>query len=365
MPSLTITTRQTASGPRYVVRYRLGGRAYPLIHAGSFKTLREAKTRRDSVAAELAAGRNPALLLKPVMSTPKHRTLVDWWAAWLETRKDIDPNSLRTYQAAGQAFEIETFKTRDITSLRPSDFQEWVAGMQEQERSASTIHTYMAAARQALDFADVDPNPARSRKVRLPRVGREEPTPPPADHLELLLRSVTPEMALALVTIEQGCLRVNEAETLVWGDVDYQGSRLRLRSANTKSARSRWVNLPAWLMERIGDTCPPEDRFENRRVFAGFTAQRARVAMTRACRARGIPHYHPHDLRHRRATLWHHSGMPARELAERGGWTKASLPLDVYTHTMPLGEVPKESLEALLVWSRCGLEPPKIRQSRL
>jgi hypothetical protein len=29
MPSLTITTRRTKSGPRYVVRYRLGGRSYP------------------------------------------------------------------------------------------------------------------------------------------------------------------------------------------------------------------------------------------------------------------------------------------------------------------------------------------------
>jgi integrase len=349
MASLTITTRHTASGPRYVVRYRLGGRAYPIVHAGSFKTLRHAKARRDAVAAELSAGRNPALLLNALVSIPKQRTLVDWWTAWLDTRSDIDPNTLRTYRTAGQAFEMETFKTRDIASLRPSDFQEWVAGMEEQRRSASTIHTYMAAARQVLDFADVEPNPARSRKVRLPRISREEPNPPPADHLELLFRNVTPAMALALVTIEQGCLRVTEAETLVWSDVDYQGSRLRLRSANTKSGRARWAYLPVWLMERIGETCPREDRLEYRRVFAGFTAQSARSAMTRACRAAGLPHYHPHDLRHRRATLWHHGGMPARELAERGGWSKASLPLDVYTHTMPLGEVPADKLESLLV----------------
>ena len=61
---------------------------------------------------------------------------------------------------------------------------------------------------------------------------------------------------------------------------------------------------------------------------------------------------HPHDLRHRRATLWHHSGMPARELAHRGGRARASLPHDVYTHTKPLGEVPDERLEKLPVSSR-------------
>jgi hypothetical protein len=29
------------------------------------------------------------------------------------------------------------------------------------------------------------------------------------------------------------------------------------------------------------------------------------------------PHFHPHDLRHRRISLWHHQGIPARQLAER------------------------------------------------
>ena len=57
MASLVITTRRTSSGPRYVVRFRLGGRAYPIVHAGSFRTLKEAKARRHLVAGELAAGR--------------------------------------------------------------------------------------------------------------------------------------------------------------------------------------------------------------------------------------------------------------------------------------------------------------------
>ena len=62
MPSLTITTRRTKSGPRFVVRYRLGGRAYPIEHGGSFPTMREAKIRRDLIGGELAAGRNPRIL---------------------------------------------------------------------------------------------------------------------------------------------------------------------------------------------------------------------------------------------------------------------------------------------------------------
>jgi integrase len=40
--------------------------------------------------------------------------------------------------------------------------------------------------------------------------------------------------------------------------------------------------------------------------------------------------------------------MPARELAERMGHTKASMSLDVYTHVMPPDEVEVEAILPLL-----------------
>jgi len=62
---------------------------------------------------------------------------------------------------------------------------------------------------------------------------------------------------------------------------------------------------------------------------------------------RDLPHYHPHDLRHRRITVWHQSGVVARELAERAGHARASITLDVYSHVMPLSEAAAETLAAL------------------
>ena len=49
MASSFIVTRETKSGAR---------RAWPVQHGGS--TMREARARRDLIAGELAAGRNPA-----------------------------------------------------------------------------------------------------------------------------------------------------------------------------------------------------------------------------------------------------------------------------------------------------------------
>ena len=60
MPSVSITKRRRRNVTRYAVRYRTGGRESPVQHAGSFATRKEAKARRDLVAGELAALRNPA-----------------------------------------------------------------------------------------------------------------------------------------------------------------------------------------------------------------------------------------------------------------------------------------------------------------
>jgi hypothetical protein len=69
MASVSVTRRKTRSGPRYVVRYRLGGRAYPLVHGGSFKTQKEARARRDYIAGELSAGRNPQEGLRAILAS--------------------------------------------------------------------------------------------------------------------------------------------------------------------------------------------------------------------------------------------------------------------------------------------------------
>ena len=73
-----------------------------------------------------------------------------------------------------------------------------------------------------------------------------------------------------------------------------------------------------------------------------------RDSIMRASRAAGIPSYSPHDLRHRRGSLWHAGGMPARELASRMGHSNPSMSLDVYTHVMAPEEAAFETVSALI-----------------
>lgn len=60
MASVSIRRRKSKSGPRFQVRYRLGGRAYPLIHGGSFLTMKEARLRRD------LTGNSPRVAIPPI-----------------------------------------------------------------------------------------------------------------------------------------------------------------------------------------------------------------------------------------------------------------------------------------------------------
>lgn len=348
-PSAYITVRERATGRRYIVRYRLGGRATPLTHAGSFRTMREARARRDLVAAEIAAGRDPRALLDRLAAADRGtrtlRDLADQWAASRvdlanETRKNIRSHLKRILPELGH------MAPADITA---ADVQALVATLAASLKPAS-VRRYITTLRQILDAAAVDPNPARA--ARLPRIVTEEPRPPTGRQLLQILDHIPARYRLPLILLEQTGIRIGEACSLTWGDVDLADRRLRLRAASTKTRRARWVQVPGWLMDAVADTCPPDDRAAERRVFPGLTGDVAKNAMARACRAAGIPVFSPHDLRHRRGSLWHGQGVPARELAARLGHARASMSLDVYAHVMPIDEVPLEALRATLVRSR-------------
>jgi integrase len=327
MSSLVITTRQTSSGPRYVVRYRLGGRAYPLVHAGSFRTLKEAKVRRDFVAGEIAARRNPADALRSVEQRPM-RTFAQWAEAYRTSRVDLAGETMKN--VASHLKMMSTFAERDPASITFADVQEWIGGL---TLKASSIRRYVATLRSVLDFAGVDPNPARDSRVRLPREEQTVMEPPSAADVDTIIDTVPKRWRLPLRTLAETGMRVGEARDLEWGDVDELGSRFRIKYGKTAAAR-RWVAVPATLMREIADTCPREDRTAERRLFPGFTPDVAKNVMARACKAVGIVHRHPHDLRHRYASVQIARGVPVTQVAAQLGHSRKSLTLDTYSHVL-------------------------------
>jgi integrase len=335
---------------RYQVVYRRGGRAFKLETAGTFPTQREAKTRRDLVAGWIAQGKNPKteLAILAATHTPErtYRKVAEAYKTSRidtadETKKSLESHLKRLLPIFGDSLPALITVTDCIEAVAV------LAG----ELKPSSLSRYWATHRLILDFARVDPNPARDKAVKLPRIEQEQKQPPSAEHFERMLRAMPRRYWLPLITMEQTAMRVGEAQSLAWGDVDEDSHRLRLRSSETKTRRSRWVQVPEWLMAIIAASCPREDRVAERRVFRGFNADVAKNAMARACITAGIPHYSPHDLRHRRATIWHHEGVPTRVLMERGGWSSSDIAIETYSHVLPIEDVPPLTLEAMLVMS--------------
>lgn len=83
------------------------------------------------------------------------------------------------------------------------------------------------------------------------------------------------------------------------------------------------LELPGDLFAALVATLPPrEDRDLEAPLFDGLTDARLRTAITRACRATGVPHFSPHGLRRRRGSLHYKRTGSLAEVAELLGDTK-------------------------------------------
>lgn len=332
MPSCFIVKRPTRSGRRkHVVRYRLGGRTWPIQHGGSFPTEKEAKKRRDLIAGEIAAGRNPEVLLREMANPSPTRTFADVFDAFVASRVDVKPATLDNY-ATHRVRLVELLGSRDPATLTWKDVQDTIAAL-SCTLAASSLRGYLGTLRLVLDYADCDPNPARHRNVKLPRVESEPVKVPSAADVAAFIANAPKKWRLAIRVLEQTGMRVGELGSLEWGDVDRANLRLRIRNGKTKSAR-RFVSVPEWLMEEIQATCPYDDRTDTRLVFPGANKNTIGNAIRNGCKVAGIESYSPHDLRHRWVSLKLKEGVPITEVAAGAGHSRTSLTLDTYAHVL-------------------------------
>jgi integrase len=326
----SITVRTTPTGRRFVVRYRLGGRAYPVEHGGSFATKKEAETRRNLIGGEIAAGRNPRVLLDQLRAAPLVvRSFKEWADAYQTSRVDL-AEATKTSIGVHVALMLPVFGTRDPATITTAEVQEWIAGL---TLAASSARLYVRTLRAVLDYAGAAPNPARDARVRLPRISHQTVSPPSSAAVAAIVAHSPPRWRLALETLAATGMRVGEIHDLEWQDVDTVGWRFRIRAGKTPAAR-RWVTVPPEVMERITAETPPDDRVPTRRVFPGASSNTVRKVMWRACKAAGLAAYSPHDLRHRYVSVQMSRGVPVTNIAAQVGHTRTSMTFDTYSHVL-------------------------------
>jgi integrase len=222
-----------------------------------------------------------------------------------------------------------------IDSITPADVQELIGALAAKGRKREAIRKSLLALGMVLDFAGLQPNPVRDRtQVKLPRAEHVEIKPPSADQLEAVLRVLPPRYRLPALVLDGSGMRVGELERLSWADVDEPRGRWRVSASASNTGHARWVQMPTELFAAVCALMPREDRTPERRVFQGFGADRFRTALTRACTVAAVPHFSPHDLRHRRISLLHLSGVPWARIGEHVGQRSLRVTADTYTHVL-------------------------------
>jgi integrase len=338
MPSAWISRRPTKAGqPRYRVLFRVGGRESTPRYAGTFQRRDDAVKRRNWVIGELAAMRVPDLsALAEPESVPKFGELS---TRWLASLVDLRVSSLTQYRSA--LARARLLDDRPVDQITAVDVAELVKALMEAGKARETIRKSVSAVAAVLDFADIQPNPARDRRVRLPQADTAEPEPPDARTVEAVARRLPVPYLVALAGLDLSGRRHNELVKAKTSEFDADKQRWLVRARVSKNKRPSWgvisddmVDGTALIDVLTHLIRPPDADNTDPPLFEGITDARLRMAIKRACVAAGIPEFSPHDLRHRRISLLHRQGVDWARIGERVGQRDISTTADTYTHVL-------------------------------
>lgn len=349
-------SKSKAGDHRFAVRYRLGGAESPVLHGGSFsdpssKRARAlAEARRRVIEDALSRGVLPDLDLAGKQRA--RRTVLEAAEAFVDSRADASPATIKIYRQAIRT--LGGLGALQVDAVTIEDIRAWVKSTSA-TRKPSTTRKYLDVLRSIFDDAgrEAPDNPARSKKVRVPKAKPEEIVPPSFDHVMAILETVSPKYRLHVDILEATGVRISELLGLRWGVMDFLTGGFLVAHGETKGNTKgrRFVPLPPHLLSAIDALLPVEDRDPSARIFEG-TDQSVRLAIGRACKFARIPHFSPHDFRHRWISLRFEARWSDTRIAEGAGQGMKSVTREVYAHV--LRDEPLWLLRALEMQARGG-----------
>lgn len=190
-----------------------------------------------TIAGLLAARKVPDLRSLDV-TAPRAPTLLEAAARWQQSRVDVSA-ATATYQRSALN-RARSLHARRVDELTPADVAGLIGELVKAGKSRETIRKTVTVLAMILDFAGVQPNPARDRiRVKLPREDRPEISPPTAGHVEAVYHLLASAYRLPLLVLDATGMRVGELEHLTWGDIDESRGRWRVSQTVSKTRQGR------------------------------------------------------------------------------------------------------------------------------
>jgi integrase len=223
-----------------------------------FKTKREADERKRWISGELAARRVPDL--RSLETAPRAVTVAEACERWRSSRIDVS-ESTRVLHRVALSRVLPLLGERRIDELTVDDVNAMTVALADAGKKRETIRKSVKYLAAVLEEEGIDPNPARSKRIRLPHAELVELEPPTSEHVEAVVRLLPCSYRLPLLWLDWSGARLGSIEAVRVDDYDEPRRRVRLRAATTKARAALWVELPDVLADALEATLPPrEDR---------------------------------------------------------------------------------------------------------
>ena len=295
----------------------------------------------------------------------------DYAQQWLETTlavRDVKASTRLVYADALEHWVLPTLGTRRLRDLRPSDVERLLAHLQRRGLSRNSRAMAFKVLRQVLDTAVRDRLIAVSPASGVPGPrGTTAATTralPSREQVRRLMESSDPRLRITVALWLTG-MRVGEALSLLWRDVDLDSQRPSLRitatvtravDANgrrvqirdepkTPGSRRRLpitpslaVQLRSWADEQAQQRLTAGQLWRETGLVVTtdigtlWDPDNARKALRPVVAAIGAPGVSFHGLRHAAATLLLEEGVPVKVASELLGNSSTRVTEGIYAH---------------------------------
>jgi integrase len=259
-----------------------------------------------------------------------------------------------------------TFSDRQIGSIRTSEVQGWVSGLDLAPSTVSVVYGKLAAIfRTAVDDRIIPASPC-SRRVRLPRPDGAEVVPMTPDQVRAMIDAVGERYKALIVLLVGSGVRPGEALGLTLDRVDFLRRSIRVdrqfvMTVGTPPAFGpvkttgsvRTIPVPEvvldYLAHHLEQFAPHPELGVIFTDGKGDPIRRSALGhlWRRAATKAGLEGFTPHDLRHYAATVLIHQGASVKAVQRHLGHSSATTTLDTYAHLWPDSEdVTRRALDA-------------------
>ena len=348
-----------APNARSALRWR--ARCYVRDYSGVRREVcRFGKTKRE---AEREAGQAVEELLKgagePIRSSAK---LMDAGTLWLEriARSKLSARTLSDYRYSYERYVAQgSLANLTLAQITPQQIRLLLEGVADKygDATAKLTKTVVSSILQAaVDDGVLFANPARQvRPVsgkKKPKVERDHSrafTREERDRLityaysqcigEMHPRTRRKAVATAnLIALMAGTgMRIEEARSLLWEDVDLENGRYIVRGTKSDKAL-RVAGGPVWLSERLGASVGIEGRVglvvpspgHVGRPMAHWDQSNSASAVRKVLDDCGFTWAVPHTFRRTVVTMLHEAGVPLVKIADQVGHEDPALTARIY-----------------------------------